>query len=379
LTGNSLRDVAGQLRRWAIEQGLPLWAEAGFDRQSSRFEERLTMQGVPIKDVPIRLLVQGRQIYSYSLAARRGWYGEARDLATKAFASMIRDYHRADGWVSSIHRDGSVADARRDFYSIAFVLLAVGSYVEATGDRSALSVADSTLAFLDVELRAPRGGYLEGIPSRDEPRRQNPHMHLFEGLLGLWLASKEPRYLARAGAVFELFAARFFQPESGVLCEYFDDQLNPAAGEAGRIVEPGHHYEWVWLLRRYEQESGQPVQRYVDGLYGHADRFGYDGSGMIVDEALIDGSCRLPSHRTWPVTEALKANVVEAVAGRKQAGDRALALANILLKRFLTRQPPGGWIDRLDEQCHPATDFMPASTLYHVICAIDELDRFAAA
>ena len=100
--------------------------------------------------------------------------------------------------------------------------------------------------------------------------------------------------------MFELFASHFFLPELGVLCEYFDDDLNPASGELGRIVEPGHHYEWIWLLRWYERESGRSVQRYVDGLYRHADKYGYDKEGMVVDEALIDGAHRLRSRRTWP-------------------------------------------------------------------------------
>jgi hypothetical protein len=34
-------------------------------------------------------------------------------------------------------------------------------------------------------------------------------------------------------------------------------------------------------------------------------------------------------------------------------------------------------MDRLDEQGRPATDFMPASTLYHILCMLDELDRAA--
>ena len=68
--------------------------------------------------------------------------------------------------------------------------------------------------------------------------------------------------------MFELFASRFFLPGSGVLCEYFDDELKPLPGERGQIVEPGHHYEWIWLLRWYERESGRAVQRYVDGLFG---------------------------------------------------------------------------------------------------------------
>jgi len=337
------------------------------------------MQGVPLPGVPVRLLVQARQVYSYALAARRGWHAEAKQLTERAFASMVRDFHRSDGrtgWVFSIHRDGTVADARRDLYSHAFVLLAAGSYIQTTGDRSALAVADDTLAYLDADLRAPRGGgYLEGSPAASAPRRQNPHMHLFEGLLTLWSSSKDRRYLTRAEALFELFTSRFFLPGPGVLCEYFDDELKPASGVAGRIVEPGHHYEWVWLLRWFQRESGRSVQIYVDGLYAHADKYGYDKAGLIVDEALIDGSHHLPSHRIWPVTEALKANIVEAAAGRERAGARALALANVLLDRFLTLEPAGGWIDRLDEHGQCATDFMPASTLYHVMCAIDELDR----
>lgn len=382
MTAEALRDAASRLRRWATDQGLPLWATAGFDREHARFHERLTMQGVPILDVPVRLLVQGRQVYSYGLAARRGWHADARKLTEQAFASMVRDFHRRDGrdgWVFSVRRDGAVVDARRDFYAIAFVLLAAGSYLLATGDRSALSVADDTLAYLDSGLRAPRGGgYLEGDPAGEGPRRQNPHMHLFEGLLTLWSSSQDRKYLVRAEAMFDLFAARFYLPGPGVLGEYFDDQLKPHAGAAGRIVEPGHHYEWVWLLRWFERESGRRVGSYVERLYGHANTHGYDKDGLIVDEVLIDGTHHLPSHRTWPVTEAIKANVVEAAAGRAGAADRAVALANILLERFLTKDPPGGWIDRLDQRGQWATDFMPASTLYHVMCAIDELDRFAA-
>jgi mannose-6-phosphate isomerase len=383
LTASSPQDAATRLKRWAIDHGLPLWATVGFDRQHGRFHERLSMQGVPVADVPLRLLVQGRQVYSYGLAARRGWHPEARKLMEQAFASMVRDYHRRDGrdgWVFSVERNGAVADARRDLYSHAFVLLAAGAYLQATGDRSALKVADDTLAYLDAELRAPQGGgYLEGNPAGNAPRRQNPHMHLFEGLLTLWSSSRERRYLVRAEAMFDLFAEHFFLSGPGVLAEYFDDELKPVAGVAGRIVEPGHHYEWIGLLRWFERESGRSVGTYADRLFEHANKYGYDREGLIVDECLVDGSHHLPSHRIWPVTEAIKANVVEAAAGRAQAEGRAVALVDLLLERFLTREPAGGWIDRLDEHGRAATDFMPASTLYHVMCAIDEFDRFVSA
>lgn len=375
-----LKPAADRLRGWAIEHALPLWAGAGFNRAGGRFEERLTLAGKPIADAPQRLIVQARQIYSYGLAARRGWY-HGRDLVEQAFASMRRDFHRPDGrdgWVFSIAHDGSVADATRDLYSHAFVLLAVASYVNAIGDRSALAVADETLAFVDGHLAAPNGGYFDASPRPDSLRRQNPHMHMLEGLLSLWGASGERRYLDRAAELFDLFAAHFFQPDHGVLGEYYDDNLERVPGATGDIVEPGHHCEWVWLLRWFERESGRAVTSYVDALYRHADKFGYDKDGLIVDELLRDGRVHKPSRRTWPMTEGIKANLAEAAMGRPGAVERAISLADRLHRHFLEGAALGGWMDRLDERSRPATDFMPASTLYHVLCMVDELDRLAS-
>ena len=380
---NALKESAALLRDWAIQQALPLWATAGFDPTTGRFCEALTLDGKVVPDVATRLIVQGRQVFSYALAARRGWYPHADRVLDGAYNAMVRDYHRPDGragWVYSIHVDGRIGDARRDLYSHAFALLAIASYIGATGRHDALSLADETLAFIDREMHAEHsGGFVEGLPLSDVPRRQNPHMHLFEALLSLWGATRESRYLARAGEIFGLFTSRFFRTHSGTLGEYFDHTLQPAAGDKGAIVEPGHHSEWVWLLRWFERETGRPVQPYVDALYDHAARHGYDKAGLMVDEVLIDGSHRLPSHRTWPMTEALKANVAETAAGRPGAAAKAAEVATLLHRHFLAAGHPGGWMDRLDANGAPAAPNMPASTLYHVLCAVDELDRLAEA
>jgi mannose-6-phosphate isomerase len=380
VTEISLKESAALLRNWTIREALPLWATAGFDSATGRFRETLTLKGEPVLEGPTRLITQARQVFSYALAARRGWYPGANTVVESAYAAMVRDYHEPDGkvgWVYSVHGDGRIGDTRRDLYSHAFALLAISSYIRATGRREDLALADRTLAYIDCDMHAPSsGGYLEGLPLTGAPRRQNPHMHLFEALLSLWTTTREHRYLARAGEIFGLFTSRFFRAP-GILGEYFDEALQPAAGEKGTIVEPGHHSEWVWLLRWFEHETGRSVQPYVDALYAHAARHGYDEAGLMVDEVQIDGKHRLLSHRTWPMTEALKANVAEAAAGRPGAAAKAAEVATLLHRHFLTAAYPGGWMDRLDIKNAPAAPNMPASTLYHVLCAIDELDRVA--
>lgn len=372
---------AALLTDWVVQHALPFWATSGFDGEHRRFEECLSLKGERVLDAPLRLMVQARQIYVYALASRRNWYPGALALVETAYASMLRDFHERDGrggWVHSIRRDGAIADSQRDLYAHAFALLSIASYVQATGRRQALALADETLAFMDANFAAPGGGYVEALPATSAFRRQNPHMHLFEALLALWSSSADRSYLTRATSLFDLFTSRFFRPDLGILGEYFDTNLRPAGGVDGRIVEPGHHYEWVWLLRRFEHESGRSVQLYVDALYAHADAHGHDGVGLIVNEVLTDGSHHSPSHRLWPMTEAIKANLAEARRGRVGASLKAATLANLLLQRFLTNVPLGGWIDRLDWNGLPDTDVMPASSFYHLVCAIDELDRFAA-
>ena len=243
----------------------------------------LTLRADRLPDVPIRLLSQARQIHAYALAARRGCYSGAAVLVEQAFASMVRDYRARDGrggWIFSIRRNGAVSNRRLDFYAHTFVLLAIASYVQTTGRRQALALADETLAFIERELRAPNGdGFLEGLPASDGLRRQNPHMHLFEALLSLLPRSGDARYLARGqkncSACLPRASSGPDPRHSGRVLHGPPCSLPMAS--AGSLVEPGHHYEWIWLLRRFESTmAAARCSPYVDALYGFADRHGFD-------------------------------------------------------------------------------------------------------
>ena len=111
----------------------------------------------------------------------------------------------------------------------------------------------ATLAVVDGPFADPvHGGCWDALPRPDALRRQNPHMHLFEALLALHETTGRADLLDRARALHALAVTRFLDPATGALREYYDDawRVHPAPG-AGR-VEPGHLFEWAWLLRRYE-------------------------------------------------------------------------------------------------------------------------------
>jgi mannose/cellobiose epimerase-like protein (N-acyl-D-glucosamine 2-epimerase family) len=363
---------------WTKQEALPFWGTVGVDHARGGFHERLDLQGHPIPDVPKRLMVQGRQLYVYCHAGLLGWHSNSRSLADRCVDYMVESFYRRDGnpgWAYSLTPDGRIASAVRDTYGHAFALLGLAWYHRLTGDAQVLRIADETLAFLDEALACEQGGYLDAAPPPDAVRRQNPHMHLFESVIALYQATCDPKYLARGAELFELFSARFFQPATGSLCEYFGEDLNPLPDQRGRVTEPGHHYEWVWLLRAFQRACGRDVGPYCKALYEHADRYGWDAEGFVVDEVENSGAVLKASRRSWPHTEALKANVAEGERGRGGCDEKAAACCARLMNAFVGRPVSGGWMDHIDSKGRPLVGMIPASTLYHLFMAVAEATR----
>ena len=373
-----LGGTLGPIVNWTMELALPYWGSVGVDQTRGGFHERLDLKGQPVLDVPKRLMVQGRQLYVYCHASHLGWCEDGRRLADRCVDYILHSYYRADGgpgWLHSLAPDGSIANSMRDTYAHAFVLLGLAWYHRVTGDAQVLSVVNETLAYLDEFSASSRGGYLDAVPPPDAIRRQNPHMHLFEAFLALHQATSDAKYLARAAEVFGVFTTSFFQPATRSLCEYLTDDLHPIDPPAGTAVEPGHHYEWIWLLRCFEKVSGRSVGSFCSALYDHADRYGWDAQNYILDEVDAIGYPIKSSRRSWPHTEGLKANIVEGEVGRPGCDERAARCLARLSDTFLGRPFPAGWIDRVDENGRSLVEFVPASTLYHIFCAVTEAER----
>jgi mannose-6-phosphate isomerase len=364
-------DIVATLRVLMTEHALPLWATAGWDRQRGGFVERLDKDGSPDTEAPRRVRVQARQIYCYARAAQFGWYPGAKELAFAGLDYLLGKARSADGgFVHLLDADGSVADERRDSYDHAFVLLALANVFQLGQDAQVRAEIDTTLRFIDQRLRSPHGGFIEGLPPA-MPRRQNPQMHLFEAMIALFDATGDAVFQNRAGDFFGLFVGNLFDQRTQVLGEYFEEdwsRINPV------VVEPGHLAEWTWLLKGFERITGCPTGRHRAALMSSLLRY-RDAAGCLVDEGDAEGRITKSSRRCWPQTELAKAWIAQAESGEAGAGEQARAALALLHRHYLDHPVRGGWYDQFDGDSRSLVDFIPASSFYHVLCAVSEAEQ----
>lgn len=366
--------IADRIKFWLRDHALPLWAGAGTDRVQGGFIERLRPDGSPDFAADKRSMVQARQIYVYSHAAMLGFGGKNVETADRGFDFLLR-YASPDGMkrgvVHALGRAGDVRDALRDTYDQAFCLMAFSWYYRASGNPAALRAIEEISAAIEL-LRHPSGlGYVEAASER-LPRRQNPHMHLFEAFLAAYEATGQQQFLDRAAEVLVLLRGRFIC--DGTLREYFADDLSVAVHPYGAIVEPGHHHEWVWLLAQHERLAKTDSRELRELLHTKARRTHEADTGLAVNEIWADGSTRDAAKRLWPQTEALKAAIA---VGEYDTIPSSVAC---IFDRFLSPAPPGSWIDRLGSDNSPLLSAsIPASSFYHVFlafaCCIEVSDK----
>ncbi len=371
-----------RVKAWLFDDALPVWSTQGVDTERGGFVEQLTMDGRPIADADRRLRVQARQTYVFCHAAVMGWQGPAQTLARDGFTRMTTDYwHDDGGWISSASGDGTPRDITRASYEHAFALLALAWYYRATGDPDALIWTRRTLKFLDQRLGDSRhGGYLEALPAR-APRRQNPHMHLLEAMMALFAATRDEAYLQRARELVRLFRQHFFDRSTGALCEYFAADWTPAGGTDGRSdggtdgerVEPGHQFEWIWLLDEFGRLADDPVADDIERLYRSAEAHGVDpDDGLIFDAVSRDGAVLQPTKRAWPQTEALRAQLVVQRRCGIDTAPRWRTILDSLFTHYLS-VGRGLWQDQLGNDGGGLAAAVPASTLYHLFGAFAAL------
>lgn len=365
---------ARQLLMWLKRDALPRWRETGVDAGGG-FHELLDIDARPV-DAPRRTRVVARQLYVFATAQRRGWMQHADVVARHARSFLLGRLQRPDGsFASSVSPTGDVIDARFDLYEQAFALFGLAHAAKLEpGDPEPEQHALALLEHL-ARWRTSRGGFAD--EAGGALLRANPHMHLLEACLAWEDVSERPaRWTAISDEIVELMAERMLNPRTGAVLEWFDDAWRAVDGP-GAPVEPGHQYEWAWLLaqwsvRREDRDAaanGAIVARLID----IGERHGACADDVVrngLDRALepLDLGCRL-----WAQAERIRA-LAMAVPGSRPAADLSRIGSSVgVLLRFLEHPCPGLWHESLDAHGHPVAGPSRASSLYHIVGSVEAL------
>jgi mannose/cellobiose epimerase-like protein (N-acyl-D-glucosamine 2-epimerase family) len=128
------------------------------------------------------------------------------------------------------------------------------------------------------------------------PHRSKSHMHLLEAALAWIAVDDEPAWRGLADGIAALCLEKFIDPANGALREFFADDWSPVPGVEGRICEPGHHYEWAFLLDRWVRLTSRNTPEAVPRLVAFADSHGLDACrGVAINAILADGSIHDPA------------------------------------------------------------------------------------
>jgi mannose/cellobiose epimerase-like protein (N-acyl-D-glucosamine 2-epimerase family) len=361
---------AQRLRRWLLDVAFPLWWQVGADHVNSGWHERIDFNGLPVA-LPKRSRVAARQVFCYCEAGRLGWQGPWREAASHALSSLRDHFVRSDGTViAALSQDATTADERFDLYNQAFALLAYAhahQMIDRGGGWRAPALA--LIGTLERDYRHPEGGFYEDRDGRGL-LRANPHMHLLEAALAWLPIDPEPIWRRSADMIAALCLDRFMGGESGVLREHFSTDWAPLPGPEGQIVEPGHHYEWAFLLDRWARLTGRERPAAVAKLIAFADRHGVDrGRNVAVNAITTAGHIHDPVARLWPQTERLRAYIIDDQAD----SDARLQQAIAALWRYLNAPLSGLWYENQAANGQFVIEAAPATSLYHIVGALVEL------
>ena len=366
------------LKAWLFENALPLWWCFGADHAGGGFHERLGQDLVPLR-VERRALVQARQTHVFATAALMGWTGPWMAAVDHGLDYLARRFRRPDGlYRRAVDADGAVADDLARLYDQAFVLLALATSARAIpGRQAALEAEARALATAVRRVFACDGG---GYRADDAGMiyLTDPVMHLFEAVLAWTEITDGDYWRGWAKEIAEHFLTCMVDADDGRIVEEFDARWAPFDGPEGRRLEPGHHFEWAWLMERWSRliRQAQPHQTAL-ALYASGER-GVDAkSGLAIDALRDDFTPLETTSRLWPQTERVKAALLLAPdAGPERAAHHEAAASAVrAIWSYLDTPHPGLWRDAPRGAGSPENDPAMASSFYHIVGAIEALQH----
>jgi mannose-6-phosphate isomerase len=335
---------------------VPLWQGPGWNADMALPYEALDAEHQPLPPQRYRAMACARQLYLFSSLI--GQVPGAQERCAKLFRSLQQHFHDAEhgGWFYSIDPHGTPLDQRKDLYTHAFILFACAHYWDKSREPLVESALNAALEVIGQRFATGDGLYDASLDrdwsSLDSGPLQNPLMHLAEAFLAT-LSVREDIAVQRAlVALCTAMHKRFIDPQHSVLME-------KPLGAVDNWFEPGHQFEWYFLLESSSLLRGSPLHASLDRAFAFTEQLGVDAQTGAAQAMLdLEGNAKDATQRIWAQAEYLRAltlrpNAEAAVQRQLQA----------LQQRFLHA---GGWYECRDELGEVSRKDMPSTTPYHL-------------
>ncbi len=385
---DDLHRASDQMTSWLVNSAAPLWEAVGIDqRLGGFFEEIVHGPGVAAPQGAGALRrgrVVARQIYAFEIARRLGWQAHGSDPLEHGAQYLFSRLRGEKGlFLTAVAAESHEGRGSFSLYEHAFYLFALAQIDRRSSVLGANQMALRCLQSLRREFGRRQGGFEESSPP-GATLQSNPHMHLLEAALA-WLdvpaAGSEWEVLARELVL--LCLDRFIDPSTGALPELFDSDWRPLSAKASAIIEPGHQFEWAWLLLRWcalPHSTPEERQR-CRSAAARLIEIGETGvdpiRGVAINELGAELTPKDLNAKIWPQTERIKAWCAvlrdgTAVDPPTAASGNILKAVQVMSGFFLT-DIPGLWHEVLLANGGFLRGPTKASSLYHIVGAIDDL------
>jgi cellobiose epimerase len=276
------------------------------------------------------VLLQARQVWTFSLVAQQGIATTAALNAARAGVDFLETYMRDQtlgGYFSTVTDAGEPLDRRKHICLNVFVLNAYARYFMASGDASALTAAQELFYLIEDRARDDQdGGYVEFFTEDWKPITDRKahnyfsttgtktlitYMHIMEIYAELYRAWPDRLLGERIEHLKNIVFKKFRHP-------LYDRTVN-AWTPAGNIVlrrhnlraNYGHDLESIWYLIDSCETIGLPIDdmlpRFI-GVCEHDLKHGYDSKyGGFYSQGPIAVFGALRDKVWWVQTEALNA------------------------------------------------------------------------
>ncbi len=379
-------DCATFFDNWLDNIALPLWQARSYCTTNNWFFEQLTEEGLADVHSPVRARVPPRQIYAFSSCALRNGTNKFHQMLELGYENFVASFRTEAGYFGNrCSANGELIDAEFDLYNQAFAILMYARLAQSFPDKAIEfeEHAVNMLEMLERDYQHGAGGFLSSL-RKPNSLESNPHMHLLEAAMTWEAVARAPaKWRNLSDDLARLALSRYIDQSTGALREFFAKNWAPAEGSMGDVIEPGHQFEWCWLLCLWGTDrNNSDAIRAAKRLYEIGRTYGLGASGRVIMTISPDFLPSNPSERLWPQTEWIKAASILARDSIGAEQDRYLQdirSACKALRAFLSDRTEGAWVDSFDGSGYVTNSNAPASSFYHIVCAIHQLSDVCVA